>query len=78
MSLLNSFFWLSYGIAIRDEVICIPNASGFFLGVVQLVLCVVFSNESEIDTTVGDQLMKNSEHAEDQDSSMQNENVEII
>ncbi len=78
MSLLNSFFWLSYGIAIRDEVICIPNASGFFLGVIQFVLCVVFSKESEIDTSVGDQLMYNSEHEEEQNSSMQNENVEII
>ena len=48
LSLFNSFFWLVYGVALMDIVIFLPNACGFALGVVQLVLCVVFS--SKVDT----------------------------
>lgn len=48
MSLFNSFFWLAYGVALMDIVIFLPNACGFILGVVQLLLCVVFSNEVDV------------------------------
>jgi solute carrier family 50 protein (sugar transporter) len=48
MSLFNSFFWLVYGVALMDIVIFLPNACGFAMGVVQLVLCVVFSSKVDV------------------------------
>jgi len=76
MSLLNSFFWLAYGMAIKDMVIFFPNASGFLLGFIQLILCVVFSDKTEIDTNAGEQLMNNDN--EEENSPIENEDVEII
>jgi len=45
MGLLNSFFWLCYGIALMDMIIFFPNATGFLLGIIQLVLCTLFPNK---------------------------------
>ncbi len=42
MGLLNSSFWLGYGIGLMDMVIFIPNMCGFLLSVVQIILCVIF------------------------------------
>ncbi len=48
MGLLNSFFWLMYGLALMDMVIFLPNFCGFILSIVQVVLCIVFSKKSEM------------------------------
>jgi solute carrier family 50 protein (sugar transporter) len=50
MSLFNSFFWLAYGIALMDIIILLPNACGFALGIVQLLLCTIFSDKVEDDS----------------------------
>ena len=42
MAVLNSFFWLVYGLALLDMVIFLPNFCGFLLSVVQMLLCLVF------------------------------------
>lgn len=46
MSLFNSFFWLGYGVALMDAVIFIPNACGFALGIIQFLLCMIFSRDN--------------------------------
>ena len=53
MSMLNSFFWLAYGIALMDVIIFLPNACGFILGVVQLLLCVIFTDKVDVDVHDG-------------------------
>ena len=45
MGLLNSFFWMCYGIALTDIVIFFPNFSGFVLSLVQFVLCLLYKRD---------------------------------
>jgi solute carrier family 50 protein (sugar transporter) len=45
MGLLNSFFWMCYGIALKDIVIFFPNFSGFVLSIVQIALCVMYKRD---------------------------------
>lgn len=62
MGLLNSFFWLCYGIALMDMIIFFPNACGFLLGMVQLILCALFPKKSclvDPDAAVQEQLVGN-------------------
>ena len=40
--LLNAFFWSSYGLSIMDMVIFVPNACGFLLAALQLLLCICY------------------------------------
>lgn len=40
--LFNAFFWSSYGLAILDMVIFVPNACGFLLAAFQLLLCLCY------------------------------------
>ena len=42
MSLINTSFWLLYGVARTNVVIVAPNGMGFLLGVAQSVLCLYF------------------------------------
>lgn len=43
----NGTFWAVYGIAIQDWFIIVPNSLGALLGVVQIVLCLLFSRKPE-------------------------------
>jgi solute carrier family 50 (sugar transporter) len=45
MGLLNSFFWMCYGIALTDIVIFFPNFCGFVLSLVQFVLCLLYKRD---------------------------------
>lgn len=49
MTLLNSFFWSSYGFGIMDMWILVPNVCGLFLALIQLVLCCMFPRTGNID-----------------------------
>ena len=71
MTVFNTFFWLSYGAAIKDIMIFFPNASGFILALVQLLLCLIFPQTSEIDigTNAREQLMNNEEDDGDGEDS---------
>ena len=42
MHLFNTSFWMAYGVARRDPVILLPNVIGFFLGLIQAVLCLLY------------------------------------
>lgn len=42
MGVLNSFFWMVYGLALKDMVIFLPNFCGFLLSMFQILLCLVF------------------------------------
>lgn len=42
MSLINTSFWMLYGLARTNAVIVAPNATGFLLGLAQSVLCLYF------------------------------------
>ena len=41
-SLLNGSLWLTYGVAVEDCFIAVPNGFGALLGVLQLLLCLVY------------------------------------
>ena len=56
MGLLNSFFWLVYGLALLDMVIFIPNFCGFVLSIAQVGLCLIFSKKGE-DEQITEQLV---------------------
>lgn len=61
MGVLNSFFWLVYGLALRDMVIFLPNFSGFLLSMVQICLCLVFPRAKQReDVQMSEQLVDNS------------------
>jgi len=42
MSLINTSFWMLYGVARTNVVIVAPNAAGFLLGVAQSILCMYY------------------------------------
>jgi uncharacterized protein with PQ loop repeat len=42
MNLLNTCFWILYGLAKEDPVIYFPNIIGFGLGVIQMLLCLIY------------------------------------
>jgi solute carrier family 50 protein (sugar transporter) len=82
MGLLNSFFWLVYGISLWDMVIFIPNFCGFLLSVVQLILCFIFSNNVNYDEQLSEQLVEDNSITCDDDSSLvtsrNNNNLEML
>jgi solute carrier family 50 protein (sugar transporter) len=45
-TLLNGMFWFSYGIAIGNGFVYVPNGIGAFLGAIQFLLCLIFPRES--------------------------------
>jgi solute carrier family 50 protein (sugar transporter) len=67
MGLLNSFFWMCYGIALRDIVIFFPNFSGFVLSVVQFALCVWFKRD--VDPILEQNETYTSQHLSDENTS---------
>jgi uncharacterized protein with PQ loop repeat len=42
MTVINTSFWLSYGLARKDPVIYVPNSMGLFLGLIQCALCLIY------------------------------------
>lgn len=42
MNFVNTSFWMAYGMAQRNGLIVLPNASGFLLGVAQATVCVLY------------------------------------
>ncbi|XP_068304899.1 bidirectional sugar transporter SWEET10-like [Pyrus communis] len=58
---LGAVAWFFYGFLIKDYYIALPNILGFFLGVVQMVVYVVYKNAKEVleDQPKGQEL---SEH----------------
>ena len=45
-TLLNGIFWFSYGTAIGNKFILVPNGLGALLGAIQFLLCLIFPRES--------------------------------
>mmetsp|Transcript_11238 Transcript_11238/g.13298 ORF Transcript_11238/g.13298 Transcript_11238/m.13298 type:complete len:290 (-) Transcript_11238:246-1115(-) len=54
MTLLNSFFWGSYGVGVMDMWILVPNLCGVILGLIQLMLCCIFSRTADDDESAGE------------------------
>uniref|UniRef100_A0A7S1Y776 Bidirectional sugar transporter SWEET n=1 Tax=Grammatophora oceanica TaxID=210454 RepID=A0A7S1Y776_9STRA len=46
MNWINTSFWVLYGLARRDPVIYVPNATGLALGITQGVLCLYYPSRS--------------------------------
>ena len=44
-TLLNGIFWFSYGVAIKNKFIFVPNGLGALLGAIQFLLCLIFPRE---------------------------------
>jgi solute carrier family 50 protein (sugar transporter) len=44
---LNGIFWGAFGLAVMDFFIAVPNLLGAILGAVQMMLCVVFKQNSQ-------------------------------
>lgn len=42
MTVINTSFWFSYGLARRDPVIYVPNTIGLILGLTQCALCLIY------------------------------------
>ena len=51
MMIFNSVFWCIYSIAINDMILFIPNAIGFFFGVFQTILCLIYPKRADSTTT---------------------------
>lgn len=47
MNIVNTFFWILYGLAINDPVIYVPNIIGFVLGLIQALLCILYPTTNE-------------------------------
>ena len=45
-TLLNGIFWFSYGCAIGNKFIFVPNGLGAVMGAIQFLLCLIFPRES--------------------------------
>eukprot|EP00891_Asterochloris_glomerata_P001526 jgi/Astpho2/1526/Aster-05400 len=45
MNVINSTLWVVYGRAVGDMFIWVPNAVGFVLGGLQLLLCIIFPRQ---------------------------------
>ncbi|XP_022965409.1 bidirectional sugar transporter SWEET17-like [Cucurbita maxima] len=58
---LNSGVWTFYAVLVKDPYIGVPNLIGFLLGVMQLVIYVIYMNESksskEDHSSIHDQLL---------------------
>jgi len=79
MGLLNSFFWMVYGFALSNVVIFIPNFSGFMLSVIQLLLCIIFSDHRSHHDSMSELLVdENDLVTNDDDVSNDTSNVEIL
>lgn len=55
MNIINTSFWVTYGVAQGDWIVIIPNALGFLLGSAQGALCLLYprtSDENEEDSDV--------------------------
>jgi len=78
---LNSFFWLAYGIALMDMVILVPNASGFLLSVIQIILCIAFPRsdiEYRVEHGVEEQLVNDANESQDEGSTSGDSHVEML
>lgn len=79
MGLLNSFFWLVYGLALSDLVIFTPNFCGFILSIIQLILCGVFSSKIDHDGPMSEQLVEeDSTSFGDQNVVRSDNNLEML
>ena len=63
LNILNTTFWLLYGLSIMDPYICIPNGLGLLLGIAQGVLCMFFprvqrKNQNNLENGLDDPFMK--------------------
>jgi solute carrier family 50 protein (sugar transporter) len=47
----NGVFWGAYGIAVQDYLIAGPNGVGAFLGVIQIILCLLFPHGKSLKET---------------------------
>ena len=68
MTMLNSFFWLAYGLwGVHDPFIYVPNCAGFALGGVQALLLVMFGSKKREDQSGDDarQTLITEEEGED-------------
>jgi solute carrier family 50 protein (sugar transporter) len=45
MTVVNTSFWFSYGIARHDPVIYVPNSIGLSLGLIQCALCLIYPTD---------------------------------
>jgi len=54
MTLLNTFFWGSYGVGVMDMWILVPNACGLVLALIQLTLCCIFPRTVNIYESADD------------------------
>mmetsp|Transcript_15953 Transcript_15953/g.19476 ORF Transcript_15953/g.19476 Transcript_15953/m.19476 type:complete len:336 (-) Transcript_15953:1188-2195(-) len=70
MGLLNSFFWLAYGLALNDMIIFTPNGCGFFLSILQLILCLIFPRNNTDDNSDDEQLLSEQLVDEDMNSNI--------
>lgn len=42
MTLSNAFFWVMYGLGIKDPLVYAPNALGLVFALIQTVLCIIY------------------------------------
>jgi len=54
-TLTNSIAWLAYGLYVGDIWITVPNASGFLLGISQLILYSLYCRNSDVDSATEDE-----------------------
>ena len=45
-TLLNGILWFSYGVAIENKFVFVPNGLGALLGAIQFLLCLIFPRDS--------------------------------
>lgn len=50
MNIVNTTFWVIYGMAKKDLIIIIPNALGLLLGLAQASVCLVYPRRGENET----------------------------
>ena len=55
LNTLNGTFWMSYGFAVNDYFVYVPNALGALLGGVQIILCLVIPRKvNQDETSIGE------------------------
>ena len=80
-SLLSSFFWIIYGIFIKDLYIVFPNAIGIILAKIQILVFLKYKRkypgigERESSSTIGIETNENEKEKKEEDSNMDDEDA---
>ncbi|KAG2694735.1 hypothetical protein I3760_08G159000 [Carya illinoinensis] len=59
---LNAGIWTTYAVLVKDYFIGVPNATGFVLGSVQLILYAIYNNKSISEKTIEKMVGEGSAH----------------